>query len=155
MIKKVLVLAVVAVFCAASFAMAADVAKKAAPTAPAAPGMVAGSTARQVPPRPEFSMITGKVEKIDSSDPANVSITVKNDKDGVSRTLTVMPWTNITKSAEISELKTGEAVRVMARKAQDKEVAMGIMFGKMPSAPIQSQIPPPQAVTKAKEQVKK
>lgn len=153
MIKKVLVLAVVAVFCAASFAMAADMAKKAAPVAP---GAAAGNTARPMPPRSEFSMISGKVENIDSSDPANVRITVKNDKDGASRTITVMPWTNITKSADISELKAGEAVRVMARKSQDKEIAMGIMFGKMPTPP-QRQVPPPQAavIAQAKTPVKK
>ena len=151
MIKKALVLAVMVVFCAASFAMAADVAKKAAP---AAPGMTAENTARQMPPKSEFSMITGKVENVDSSDPANVKITVKNDKDGSSRTLAVMPWTNITKSSDISELKTGEAVRVMARKAQDKEIAMGIMFGKMPTPP-RGQMPSPQAATQVKGPAKK
>ena len=155
MVKKILVFTVVAVFCAASLAMAATEAKKAAPATPVAPGMTAGNVARQLPPKPEFSMISGKVEKVDSSDPANVRITVKNDKDGVSRTLTVMPWTNITKSAEISELKTGEAVRVMARKAQDKEIAMGIMFGKMVVPPSQRQVPPPQAAAQAKAPAKK
>ena len=157
MIKKVLVLAVLAVFCAASFAMAADTAKKTAPVAAAAPGMTAGNTARPMPPKSEFSMISGKVEKVDSSDPANVKITVKNDKDGASHVLTVMPWTNITKSSEISELKTGEAVRVMARKTQDKEMAMGIMFGKMPTPPPQRQMPPQQAAApvQAKGPVKK
>ena len=155
MINKAFVLAVLAVFCTASFAVAADTAKKTAPVAPAAPGVTVANTTRQMAPRPEFSMIAGKVESIDTSDPANVKLTVKNDKDGTSRVLTVMPWTNITKSAEISELKTGEAVRVMARKTQDKEVAMGIMFGKMP-APPQRQVPPPQvAVAQTKAPVKK
>lgn len=146
MVKKTLILAVLAVFCAASFAMAADKAKKAVP---AVPGMAPGSTARQMSPKPEFSMIAGKVESVNSSDPANVRITIKNDKDGSSHTFTVMPWTNITKSAEISELKAGEAVRVMARKTQDKEVAMGIMFGKMATPPPAQAANP--AATKAKK----
>lgn len=152
MVKKTLVLAVLAVFCAASFIMAADEAKKAAPAVPAAPSMAAGNAAQPMQyPKPEFSMLTGKVEKIDSSDPANIRITVKNDKDGVSHTLTVMPWTNITKSAVISDLKNGEAVRVMGRKTQDKEIAMGIMFGKINVPPMA----PGQAAAPAKEPVKK
>ncbi len=154
MIKRTLILAILAVFCAASLATAAVEAKKAAPAKRAEPGVTAANTARQMPPKSDFSMLTGKIEKIDTSDPANVRITVKNDKDGTSRTITVMPWTNITKSSDISELKTGEAVRVMARKAQDKEIAMGIMFGKMP-APIQRQMPPPQVAAQAKAQAKK
>lgn len=153
MVKRALVLAVAAVFCAASFAMAADEAKKAVPAMqkPAAGQAIA----RQMPPKSDFSMISGKVEKIDSSDPANVRITVKNDKDNTSRTLTVMPWTNITKSAEISDLKTGEAVRVMARKSQDKDIAMGIMFGKinMPPPPRTAQAVP-QGSVKAASPVK-
>ena len=154
MVKKGLILAVAIVFCAASFAMAADEAKKVTPIKSVVPGTATAKTVRQAP-KPEFSMIAGKVESIDSSDPKNVKITVKNDKDGTSRTLTVMPWTNITKSVEISELKAGEPVRVMARKAQDKEIAMGIMFGKMTVAP-HKQVPAAQAAaTKTKVPVKK
>jgi Cu/Ag efflux protein CusF len=156
MIKKAVVLAILLVFCASSFVMAADDAKKAqTPVVNKAVPVMAGNPARPMQtPRPEFSMITGKVEKIDSSDPANTKITVKNDKDGTSRTLVVMPWTNITKSAEISELKTGETVRVMARKADDKEIAMGIMFGKI-NMPPPRQVPPPVQAAQAKTQVKK
>ena len=152
MVKKALVLAVLAIFCAASFTMAADEAKKGVP-AVASKAPVA--TTRPMGPRPEFSMIGGKIENIDTSDPVNVKITVKNDKDGTSHTLAVMPWTNITKSAEVSELKVGEAVRVMARKAQDKEIAMGIMFGKINMPPPPRQLPTGQAAAPVKEQVKK
>ncbi|MCX5679552.1 MAG: hypothetical protein NTZ95_02640 [Candidatus Omnitrophica bacterium] len=152
MVKKALVLAVLVIFCAANFAMAADKTKKAVP---AASDKAPVTTTRQMPPRPEFSMMAGKVESVDSSDPTNVRITIKNDKDGTSHTLTVMPWTNITKSTELSELKTGEAVRVMGRKVQGKEIAMGIMFGKMPTPPSQKQVPPPQAAIQAKDQAKK
>ncbi len=155
MIRKALVLTILAIFCASSFAMAADVAKKATPIVA---GKTTAGTVRQIPSKSEFAMIAGKVEKIDSSDPANVRITVKNDKDGASRTLTIMPWTNITKSVDISELKTGETIRVMTRKTQDKDIAMGIMFGKMlmpppprPAQPAQ----PSRTAAQAKVQAKK
>lgn len=147
MSRKAFILMVLAVFCAASLAMAADDAKKTPPVTAAAAKDAAGRQMQY--PKPEFTMITGTVEKIDTSDPANIRVTVKSDKDQTSRTLTVMPWTNITKSAEITELKQGEAVRVMARKSQDKEVAMGIMFGKMPMPPKQA-LPPQAAAAQAK-----
>ena len=83
-------------------------------------------------------MIAGTVVNIDNADPANVKLQVKNDADGSVRTVTVTPWTNITKVTDISELKAGEAVRMMTRKIDDKDVAMGIMFGKVKT-------PPPQA----------
>ena len=150
--KRTLVLAILAIFCIAGFAMAADEAKN---TVPAVPVKAPANAIQQMPPRPEFSMISGKIESIDSSDPANVKITVKNDKDATSRTLTVMPWTNITKSAEVSELKAGEIVRVMARKTQDKEIAMGIMFGKINMPPPPRQVSPGQAATPLKGQTKK
>jgi hypothetical protein len=87
---------------------------------------------------------------VDSSDPLNIRLTVKNEKDDSTHTLTVMPWTNITRSAEISELKAGEKIRVMSRKTDDKEVAMGIMFGniKMPQPPR-----PPMAPATAKPKI--
>lgn len=153
MLKKALALAVIAVFCAAGLTMAAEPAKKAVPASQKV--VQAADAARQAQPRPETLMISGKVEKVDASDPANVKITVKNDKDGVSHTLAVMPWTNITKSADISEIKTGETVRIMGRKAQDKEIAMGIMFGKI-NMPPQRQVPPGRAAApQGKAQVKK
>jgi hypothetical protein len=41
----------------------------------------------------------------------------------------------VTKVTDISELKTGEAIRVMCRKVDDKEVAMGVLFGNIKSMP--------------------
>ncbi|MFA5142717.1 MAG: hypothetical protein WC522_00935 [Candidatus Omnitrophota bacterium] len=87
------------------------------------------------PPRANFGMIAGTITSIDNADPANVKLTVKNDADGSVRTVAVTQWTNITKVTDISELKTGESVRMMTRKVEDKDVAMGIMFGKIKTMP--------------------
>ncbi|MDD5136177.1 MAG: hypothetical protein PHX20_00590 [Candidatus Omnitrophica bacterium] len=86
-------------------------------------------------PRANFGMVAGTLTAIDNSDPANVKVTVKNDADGSTRTISVTPWTNITKVTDISELKTGEQVRMMTRKVENKDVAMGIMFGKVKTMP--------------------
>ena len=102
----------------------------------------AGATAQKavpkmpVPPKPNFSMIAGTITSIDNSDPSNVKISVKNDADGSSHIVTVTPWTNITKVTDVSDLKTGEPIRMMARKVDDKDIAMGIMFGKVKTAPV-------------------
>lgn len=109
--------------------------------------------AQKVPPRmptqtkPNFGMIAGTVMSIDNADPANVKITVKNDADGSMRTVSATQWTNITKVTDISELKIGEPVRMMTRKVDDKDVAMGIMFGKVRTmpAPMPKTSPAPQA----------
>ena len=100
----------------------------------AAPAQKAAA-AKAVAPKANFAMIAGTIESIDNTDPANVKVSVKNDTDGSVRTVSVTPWTNITKVTDISELKTGEQVRMMARKVDDKDVAMGIMFGKVKTKP--------------------
>lgn len=87
------------------------------------------------PPKPNFGMFAGTIASIDNADPANVKLTVKNDADGAIHTISVTPWTNITKVTDISELKEGEQVRMMTRKVEDKDVAMGIMFGKLKTMP--------------------
>jgi len=53
-----------------------------------------------------------------------------------------MPWTNITKVTDLSELKQGEAVRVISRKIDDKNTAMGIVFGNIKNAPAPSPYAP-------------
>ena len=82
-----------------------------------------------------FSMLAGTVTSINTADPANTKIEIKNTADGTIHTVSVTPWTNITKVTDVSELKAGEEVRMMTRKVDDKDVAMGIMFGKMKSMP--------------------
>ena len=148
MVKKFMVLLTLTVFLTAGIALAADKAQKTVPaTAVQMPEKAARPTQAM---RSDFGIIAGTLASIDNSDPLNVRLTVKNEKDGSTHTLTVMPWTNITRSAEISELKAGEKIRVMSRKTDNKEVAMGIMFGniKMPQPP-----KPPVAPAATKSQV--
>ena len=133
--------AIVLAFSFASVSFAAD--KKVQ-----TPAVTKAVPARPMPPKANFGMIAGTIVSIDNGDPANVKLQVKNDADGSTKTVSVTPWTNITKVTDISELKTGEQIRMMTRKVEDKDVAMGIMFGKMktmpapaPKAPVAPQAP--------------
>jgi hypothetical protein len=89
-----------------------------------------------VPPlKSSFGMITGTLLKVDNADPANVKLEVKNDADQTTHVISLTQWTNVTKVTDVSELKVGETVRAMTRKMDDKEVAMGVMFGKIKPLP--------------------
>ena len=119
----------------------------------AGPGMPPGM-------RPNFVMLFGKISKVDTTDPANVKVEVVNESDNKTHTIEVISSTNVTKVVDPSELKTGDMVRVMARKVDNKEVAMGVMFGKIkrPVVPGKAMMPPPPAPAAApemKETVKK
>ena len=119
-----------------------------------APVVTKTATARPMPPKANFGMIAGTITSIDNTDPANVKLQVKNDADGSTHTVSVTPWTNITKVTDISELKTGEPIRMMTRKVDDKDVAMGIMFGKMKAMPQpapKAPMAPPAMATNAKK----
>lgn len=97
-------------------------------------------------PMPSLGIISGTITKISNANTANATIEVKSDKDNSMHTLAVMPSTNVTKITDISELKTGEPVRVISRKVNDKDTAVGIIFGNIKSA--SSKIPtPPSPVT--------
>ena len=111
------------------------------------PAVTKTAPARPAHPKANFGMIAGTITSIDNTDPANIKLQVKNEADGSSRTISVTPWTNITKVTDVSELKIGEPVRMMTRKVDDKDVAMGIMFGKIRTAPGPRPLatPPPQA----------
>ena len=136
--KKLFALVLAVVFTASCVGVATAAAqqkaaeKKVAVTSTKAP---AASKAPAATRKPNFGMLAGTIAAIDTSDPANVKIQVKNETDGTVRTISVTPWTNITKVTDISELKTGEQVRMMTRKVDDKDVAMGIMFGKVKPIP--------------------
>ena len=123
--KKSIIVIVVLSFCAVSFAAAM---KEPATTAKKVTQTINSPQSGPVPQKPNFGMIAGTVTSVNSTDPANVKLSVKNDADGTVHTIAVTPWTNITKVTDISELKEGEQVRMMTRKVDDKEVAMGIMF---------------------------
>ena len=110
------------------------------------------------PARPNFAMLVGTVTKIDKSDPAQPVVEVKDERDGQIHEVEIVSTTNVTKVTTISELKAGDAVRVMAKKVDDKEVAMGIMFGNFKTLPPPARIPPAQgspATRPAKEMPKK
>ncbi len=94
------------------------------------------------PPKANFGILAGAIISINNSDPANIKLEVKNTADGALRTVLVTPWTNITKVTDASELKIGEPIRMMIRKTDDKDVAMGIMFGKIKAIPESAQKTP-------------
>ena len=127
---------IVLAFSFASVSLAADT-KAAAPIA----SVQKAKANAPAMPKPNFGMLSGTITAIDTGDPANVKISIKSDADNSARTITVTPWTNITKVTDVSELKTGETVRMMTRKVDNKDVAMGIMFGKVRTMPA----PPPAA----------
>ncbi|MDO8525971.1 MAG: hypothetical protein Q7S07_05755 [Candidatus Omnitrophota bacterium] len=113
----------------------------------AAPAAEKAAAKMPVPPKANFGMLVGTIASINSADPANIKLEVKNTADGSMRTVLVTPWTNITKVTDASELKTGDPIRMMTRKTDDKDVAMGIMFGKIKAIPASAQKAPkaPQA----------
>lgn len=100
------------------------------------------TTAAKPSYKSNFVMTSGPITRIDTADPSNIKIEVKDERDGQVHILGVTPMTNITKATDVSELKVGENVRAMARKVDDKEVAMGIMFGKLRKLPAPRTVAP-------------
>lgn len=152
MVRKVFTIFVLAIFAitgiqGALFAAEQKAAAKLAPTTAAAPVKPAA--------KPNFGMVAGTIVSINNTDPNNVKLEVKSDADGTIRTVTVTPWTNITKVTDVSDLRTGEPVRMMTRKVEDKDVAMGIMFGKIKKIPTppaaKAPTAPPAPAVKAKK----
>lgn len=96
-----------------------------------------------MPIKPNFSMVFGSIANIDNRDPAKTVIEVKSEMDNKVHSIEIAPGTSITKVTDSSELKTGDTVRVMTRTVNEKEVAMGLMFGNIRAMPR----PTPPAVT--------
>ena len=139
--KKIFTVLTILVFCLTfincSFAANAEKqAVKPAIARPAATGPEAASAGTKAMPRPNFNMVFGTVSKIDTSDASNIKLEVKSAADDKMQTVSVVPWTNVTKVTDISEIKTGDNVRVMSRKVDDKDVAMAVMFGKIQNRPM-------------------
>ena len=82
-----------------------------------------------------FVFILGSISKVDTSDPNNTKIEVMNEADNKNHVIEIGPATNVLKVIDAADLKTGEKVRVMARKADDKEVALSVVTGKIKMAP--------------------
>lgn len=112
-----------------AFAETKQAATTKAPAVKAVPQVA--QAAGKAPVRPNFVIIGGAVTKIDSSNPDLQTIEVKSDTDNTVHTLNLTPYTNIVKATDISELKVGDNVRVMTRKAENKEVAINVLFGKL------------------------
>jgi len=157
--KKVVIILVVMV-CIAGMTLPAfcqDTGRKARPKAgPLVPKTAAGPGAGMpAAMRPNFGFVTGTISKIDTSDPANVKLEVKSDAKDQTHTIYTTPWTNVTKITDVSELKTGDAVRVMTRTDEDKEMAMNVMFGDIKKMPGPNPMLRPSFPPKDQESAKK
>lgn len=142
--KRVVAIVAVVVFCftAACLSYAAD--EKPVVTAPSK------SPAGTVPPamkRPAFGFLSGSLTKIDNSDPNNTNIEIKSDKDGTTHVIKITPYTNIVKITDLTELKTGETVRIMEKTTDGAESALSVTFGKIKTLPA----PMPKPVEEAKK----
>jgi Cu/Ag efflux protein CusF len=87
------------------------------------------------PSKPMATVLFGSVTKIDNANPADVKLEVKSIADDSIHIVDVPAQVNIVKVTDLSELKTGDTVRVMARNIEGKEVAMNIIFGKLKMLP--------------------
>jgi Cu/Ag efflux protein CusF len=128
--------------CQDNKAAAKAVAKTVAPAAEKAP------IPQNIPAKPTKPMATvlfGSVSKIDNANPADVKLEIKSMADDSLHVVDVPAQANIVKVTDLSELKTGDTVRIMARNIEGKEVAMNIIFGKLKMIPR----PKPASVTQA------
>ncbi len=87
------------------------------------------------PTKPMATVLFGSVSKIDNTNPADVKLEVKSIADDSIHIVDVPSQVNIVKVTDLSELKIGDTVRVMARNIEGKEVAMNIIFGKLKMLP--------------------
>lgn len=128
-------------------------------TPPFTPGKMPPSGKAPMLPGPgmkaAFSMVSGNITAIDKTNPNDIKISIKSATDGKTRVLSATPQTSVTKVTDISELKEGEEVRVMARKMEnDKEMALNIMSGKIKMPPPPPASTPANAPAKAAEKKK-
>jgi len=147
--RKIFITILVIVFAVLSFSQASFAANKKAASAPAV--QKAAAPAMPAAPKPNFGMLAGTVSSVDDKDASSIKLVIKSDTDGSLHTVFVTPGTNITKVTDVSELKTGEPVRMMTRKIDDKDMAMGIMFGKVKimTPPAPKTVPAPSAAKTA------
>ncbi|MFA6078328.1 MAG: hypothetical protein WC779_01080 [Candidatus Omnitrophota bacterium] len=97
------------------------------------------------PTKPMATVLFGSVSKIDNKNPSDVKLEVKSIADDSIHVIDVPAQANIVKVTDLSELKTGDTVRIMARNIEGKEVAMNIIFGKLKMIPR----PKPASMTQA------
>ncbi|MFA5256097.1 MAG: hypothetical protein WC419_05330 [Candidatus Omnitrophota bacterium] len=78
-----------------------------------------------------IAFISGSISKIDTAVPGSVKLEVINEVDGKSHIVEIGTNTNILKAVDIEDLKAGDKARVVARKADDKEIALSVVTGKL------------------------
>lgn len=118
----------------AGLAYAADAASKTAKPA-AAPAKMPAKRTMQPQMDRNFMFILGSITKIDTTDPNNVKVEVINEADNTNHVVEVGPASNILKVIEVTDLQAGEKVRIMARKVDNKELAMSVVTGKLKEMP--------------------
>lgn len=85
--------------------------------------------ADRVKPKVNLRLVTGTVTSIDNSDPKNIKLSIKNEANDDIQTIFVDSKTNFAKITDISELKPGGQVQIIAHKTEDKETANEVVFG--------------------------
>jgi len=115
----------------------------------ASPAVTAPVKKPMPPVKSNMLFLTGTISNIDTTIPDNTKIELLSDSDGKSHVVELNRTTNIVKVMNASELKTGEKVKVMARKLDDKAVAMSIITGKIEELPRPKQPSPMQPVPPA------
>ena len=97
---------------------------------------------RPMPPAMDrnIKFLNGTISAINTADPQNIKIDVKNESDEKVSTVEVAAQTNVLKVVEPSELKAGEKVRVMTRTVNDKNVAISIMTGNIKMPPMRKPV---------------
>lgn len=135
--KKMLVVVLAMVFCFSLITISSAAEKKAMPAKAMPKGPMAPRAQGMPMMRPGMpSILSGSVTKIDTTDPAKQILEIKSDTDNTTHTIEVTAWTGVSKLTDLSELKTGDAVRVMTRTAEGKEVAINVLFGKLKAMPV-------------------
>lgn len=123
---------------------------------PAAPQTPPAMPARRPMPQ-NILFVAGSISKIDTSVPGSTKVEITNDFDNKAHVIELPPTTNILKSIDITELKVGDKARIMARKADDKEIALNVVTGNLKELPRPKAMPPAEAAKPGtkQEQIKK
>jgi len=95
----------------------------------------AAKTAVKKYPSADNGMLIGSIISVDTSDPANPIIEARDESTGAIHKLSTKQWTSVTKICDISDLKPGDSARIIIQKTDGKEIAIGIIFGKVKGLP--------------------
>jgi len=137
--RRYLMFLFVALFCIV-MVNASDAAEKTAASNSEAPAAAKTSPTMRTPPpypftRGDIITLFGTLNKIDNSTPGIVKLEVTDNADGKMHSIEAPFQINVAKITDISEMRSGDTVRIMAKKVSDKEVAINIIFGKIKPPP--------------------